>query len=56
VIKMRSGGRNFVEINEEIKRGREPKVKEKRGVWEKESKIKEKEEKQRGKGKGKFED
>lgn len=29
VIKMRSGGRNFVEINEEIKRGKGQKVKEK---------------------------
>ena len=58
VIKMRSGGRNFVEINEEIKRGKESRVKEKREVWEKESKIKEKGEKHGGKekGKGKFED
>lgn len=56
VIKMRSGGRNFVEINEEIKRGKESRVKEKREVREKESKIKEKGEKHRGKGKGKFED
>ena len=29
VIKMRSGGRNFVEINEEIKKGKESRVKEK---------------------------
>jgi len=43
VIKMRSGGRNFVEINEEIKRGKGQKVKEKG-------------EKHRGKGKGKFKD
>ena len=56
VIKMRSGGRNFVEINEEIKRGREPKVKERGEMWEKESKRKEKGEKHRGKGKGRFED
>jgi len=41
VIKMRSGGRNFVEINEEIKRGKGQK---------------EKGEKHRGKGKGKFKD
>ncbi len=53
---MRSEGKNFVVINEEIKRGREPKVKEKREVWEKESKIKEKGEKVMGKGKGKFKD
>ena len=43
VIKMRSGGRNFVEINEEIKSGKGQKVKEKG-------------EKHRGKGKGKFKD
>lgn len=49
VIKMRSGGRNFVEINEEIR------VKGKGGKWKEESKIKEKGEK-RGKGKEKFRD
>ena len=43
VIKMRSGGRSFVEINEEIKSGKGQKVKEKG-------------EKHRGKGKGKFKD
>ena len=43
VIKMRSGGRNFVEINEEIKSGKGQKVKEKG-------------EKHKGKGKGKFKD
>jgi len=46
VIKMRSGGRNFVEINEEIK-----KEKGKGGKWKEEPKIKEKGEKQKGKGK-----
>jgi len=53
VIKMRSGGRNFVEINEEIKKGKESGVKEKGEKGEKESKIKEKGEKQGGKDKGK---
>lgn len=43
VIKMRSGGRSFVEINEEIKRGKGQKVKEKG-------------KKHGGKGKGKFKD
>jgi len=56
VIKMRSGGRNFVEINEEIKRGKGQKVKEKGGKWKEEPKIKEKGGKHRGKGKGKFKD
>ena len=41
VIKMRSGGRNFVEINEEIKRGKGQKAKEKG---------------EKQKGKGKFKD
>jgi hypothetical protein len=40
---MRAGGRNFVEINEEIKRGKGGKIKEKGG-------------KHRGKGKGTFKD
>ena len=45
VIKMRSEGRNFVEINEEITRGKGQKVKEK---GEKHG--------GKGKGKGKFKD